>query len=242
MGPFHIINLDACNSLANRKWGETETRLIDALQKILSLQMTHCGHDWLLFLTTKFSPSNIHDSVFKSLMEAIEENANQCATFRQEAEKCLGLSSGDISLQTFKTKPNGDSDKFVRKCTLGLGKWLYHQLCQTQWNMEIVDAYSYATGPHNNMLSLVVKFHRVPQIPEDRTGIVPVAPHSNSTQYTDAKLAQNLSYMKNLDDKLASNDDCMEKLINEAANQLKQRGYNTGNDNHNVYREWLTSQ
>lgn len=242
MGPFHIINLDACNSLANREWGETETRLIDALKEILDLQMTHCGHDWLLFLTTKFSPSNIHDSVFEKLMEAIKCNANQCATFRQEAERCLGLSSGDISLPTFTTKPNGASDGFVRKCTLGLGKWLYHQLCQTQWNMEIVDAYSYATGAQNNMLSLVMKFHRVHQKPEDRTGIVPVASQNRSAQYTDSRLAQNLGHMRNLDDKLSSNDDCMENLIEEAANQLKQRGYNTGNDNHDLYREWLKSQ
>ena len=204
--------------------------------------MTHCGHDWLLFLTTKFSPTNLHDSVFEKLMTAIVDNAESCESFRVEAENCLGLSSGEISSSAFKTKPNGDSDEFVRKCTLGLGKWIYHHLNQTQWNMEIVDAYSYASGSCDNMLSLVVKFHRVPQQPEDRTQIIPANPQTTSSQYTDVLLAKNLRHMKNLDCKLAANDECTEQLANETANQLRQRGYDTGDENHSLYRAWLTSK
>ena len=241
MGPYHIINLDACNSIAKPQLGELNIRLIDALHRILELQVTHCGHNWLLFITTKFSPSGIDNNVFNRLMDSIQKNAISSQNFRSHVEGFIGLSSKEILASEFTNMPNNESEAFVKKCTLGLSKWIYHQHILDQWQLEVLDSYFYASGNNVNMLSLVIKMHRVPQNIDDKTGIIPQKNVSRTDKFTDIKIVESLGKMKDLDRKLAQNDNLFEKLIIESALQLKQHGYDTGDVNHSKYRKWINN-
>ena len=57
-GPFHIVNVDACGSIARPKASHAN-RLVDALYRVVELQIELMSGPWLLFVTADARPQAI---------------------------------------------------------------------------------------------------------------------------------------------------------------------------------------
>ena len=243
-GPFHIVNLDTCSSFASQKDFENQSRIVDALKAIIEMQLTKCGNDWLLFLTTNLSHQNFNQCTFKKLMDAILKNAEESEEFATVAKKSMRLPPNTVLANVISQLPTIESEGFVRKCTLGISKWMLHLLQATQqkqWEIEVGDTYFYSTGDAPDMLSAVFRFKRLPQQLEDSIGLTtPNAVPIRNSKPADVRLATRLSYMRNLDDKLLANPECLTKITEKSAELLSLRGYPTG-ENHQDYIIWCQS-
>ena len=74
-GPFHVVNVDACGSIAAPS-ADDANRLVDALYRVVELQLQLMTGPWLLFVTTDALPESIAEQTLKRLCSAIFENAD----------------------------------------------------------------------------------------------------------------------------------------------------------------------
>lgn len=239
-GPFHIVNFDACGSLASRACYVDNCRLIDALRAVIATQLTKAGHDWLLFLTTRISHEGFTQETFGQLMKTILENAERSRDFEVKAKEAMRLPPESCLASSVASLPNAESEDFVRKCTLGIGKWMLHLLDRdmaNQWRIEIVDSYFYSSGYAPNMLSAAFRFIRIPQVLDDQTGLTSNPVATSNGESLDIQLAKRLSFMLDLDEKLQQAPACLERLTQSSGDLLKSRGYDTGED-HQKYKFW----
>ena len=73
-GPFHIVNIDACGSIAAPSKHQ-DHRMIDTIHRILEYQFQHKAGRWLLFLTVDVRHDSIASDTLNNLRQTIITNA-----------------------------------------------------------------------------------------------------------------------------------------------------------------------
>lgn len=199
--PFHIINVDACGSIAPRR-ARQSSRIIDALHSLIELQFDTMNDPWSLFLTTDARPENLSEEVLKALDDAILENAAQSDVFRDGAINCIGLAGQDLvsSLAT----AHEDPARFVNKFSLGLSKWLLHNAAAQGWDLKSKAFFCYSTRPEDDdavsMPCLAFEFRRRPVVLNDMFGAVQNnVPLQEDPPDFSAVALQRVTEMQNLD-------------------------------------------
>ena len=94
-GPFHIVNIDACGSIA-APGAEHANRLIDGLYRAVELQLELMTGRWLLLVTTDARPESVAEETLARLCDAIFENAEVNEAFRHRAAPLLGVGDAHI--------------------------------------------------------------------------------------------------------------------------------------------------
>ena len=169
-GPYHVVNIDACGSIAPVNATQA-TRLIEAIHKIIEYQISASRTRWLFFLTVDVRVGNLHDATFEALCDAIRQNATASPEFAAAARDLFDPSAQlafEDALQAAKLKNERSTlDVFM----LGLGKWLLHLIEPKLWTVRLKHSYCYSTSGAEDgaatMCSLAFEFHPpVPGLPD----------------------------------------------------------------------------
>ena len=140
--PFHIINVDACGSIA-RPEAEQSGRIINALFSLVELQLDTMRDPWLLYLTSDVREASLSADVRYGLDGAIRQNAAESDEFRIGVEEVLGLPGEGLEQALLNAE--GVPAKFVTKFSLGFAKWLIHNAENHQWDVKCRPFFCYST-------------------------------------------------------------------------------------------------
>lgn len=225
--PFHIINVDACGSIARPK-AQQSARIINALHSLIALQFETMSDPWVLFLTTDARPDDLSPEVICGLDDAIRQNAAESDVFRDGAISCVGVDGQDIEDALITACEN--PARFVNKYSLGLSKWLLHNAAARGWDLKSKKFYCYSTRPGENndvsMPCLAFEFRRRPVIMEDVFGAVhnPARPKEDPLDFSAIAL-QRVTEMKNIDQLFAEDDAVRQEFSQKQRLLLEGAGY-----------------
>ena len=149
--PFHIINIDACGSIALPS-AQHSDRIITALHYLVELQLDRMRDPWLLFVTTDVRPDTLSCEVRSKLEEVIKLNAEDSEDFKQGAIKCLGGPNADDLEDAINCAK--DPLKFQSLFSLGFSKWLLHNAKFANWDVKCLRFYGYSTSTVANQISM----------------------------------------------------------------------------------------
>lgn len=239
-GPFHAINLDLCDSIAFREIGHTKGSPLEALGKLLNLQL-QAATPWLLFITTKAEPALLGAFARDGFTAAINSNAQASVEFRISLNDLL---AGDLEqLEAELAAAWGTHDqRFLRLFCMGLGKWLLAILTRVAppRELKLLSSCYYQSGPNGpDMLSLAFRCEAPTQVVNDPHAILP--PVDQPVQPTEIESALRLSAsvaeMFDLDGHLANDKSLQDRLIGQAGRLLAQARYSESE-----YETWAKSK
>ncbi|RWQ70603.1 MAG: hypothetical protein EOS85_26930 [Mesorhizobium sp.] len=158
--PFHVVNIDACGSIAPAR-AEHSGRMIDAIYRLIELQLSRASHRWLFFLTVDVRDGDMDAHTFQSLCDAIRENARQSAEFQAAAISMFKSDAAAIDEAIEFARGKGGRP-LLDLFSLGFAKWLLHLAQQKQWSVKLKKSHCYSTRPMDNpepsMCSLAFEF------------------------------------------------------------------------------------
>lgn len=242
-GPFHVINIDACEPLAT---GTNQSgRLVDAIRSITQYQLSQRRQRWLLFLTTPIQCNTISNESMEALHGQISLNAQNDADFSHKLKEMASENEAVDDYLKRCCEKNGND--LISVFSLGVAKWLIHLAEQANFKVIILKSFSYSMfkkEPYDpNMVSLCFLFEPTPISIQDNTGLTINSTNSqNQSNNTTHIRAITYAYdILNLDNHLAENNDVCNAMIEETKNLLRNVGYPV--DDPDVgYDAWLQSE
>lgn len=154
--PFHVINLDLCDYLLAPG---LNAKLLEALERIVEIQTSRPGGDWLLFLATRFGGAQTCPDKFQRIRKAIEDNCASSLEFKTGLEELLKVAAGESA--ALLRDPCSLSQAQLRDVLgVGLTKWLGAKLLQANppFELDMMTTYVYAVdGGEQDMLSFVYR-------------------------------------------------------------------------------------
>ncbi|MCW3848841.1 hypothetical protein OF829_16515 [Sphingomonas sp. LB-2] len=158
--PFHVVNIDACGSIAPTNATHSR-RLIDAIHRLVELQLSKATHRWLLFVTVDARDGDLDPATFEKLCDAVRVNAKASAEFETGAIAFLHPGASDLE-SAIATAKSGDGRPFLNIFALGFAKWLLHMAGAKQWSVRLKRSHCYSTRPVDDpspsMVSLALEF------------------------------------------------------------------------------------
>lgn len=226
-GPFHIVNVDACGSIA-APGAVHQTRLIDAVFRILELQLELKTGRWLLFVTAHVEPGSISDETLNGLCEAIFENADDNEDFRTTALPLLNAGQADIR-EAVDAASGEAGMTFLRLFGLGMAKWFLHLAQSKQWNMKTHHPFCYSTMPGGTTPSMAcLAFEFVPPPPglhdQFQVALAEPAPGPILGDMS-IRAAQKIREMANADCRIRTNEQLRTRMVENLRNLLEEAGY-----------------
>lgn len=227
-GPFHIVNIDACGSLAlpRARGGD---RLIDAIYRIVEYQIEQMNCRWALFLTTDATVETVSDELIDQLTNEILKNAEQCEDFDSNAKTLFeaqndGLESALNEVSKLRGRP------FIEFISVGVSKWLLHLAEGKGWSIKMNNSYYYSTTPQNDpypsMPCLAYEF--LPPAPGlvDPASIVNVQPRQGGIELDSSnRVLEKVSEMMDLDELMARDGSTRDELFLQTKTLLTEIGY-----------------
>jgi len=225
--PFHIVNIDACGSIAPPK-AQQPSRIINALFSLVELQFQRMADPWCLFLTTDARFDNVSLDVMNAMSNAIRQNAHASAAFRDGATIAIGDEGEDLerALETSNANPR----RFLNKFALGLTKWLLHNANEQGWDLKTKVFFCYSTKPTDeegaSMPCLAFEFKKQPVNMADLYGAVqnPSPQDKNNVDYSMMALDR-VQNMTDLDHHFRSNEDDRQEFAAKQRQLLVGAGY-----------------
>ncbi len=227
-GPFHVINLDACGSIALPGLAN-DNQMIKVVHTLLEYQFGNCSGHWLLFVTTDVRREQFADETIERLYQAVKANAQQSDDFRQAALKFFGYPDAEIDEALAHYTKNG-ADNFMMSFVLGFGKWLLALAREQGWDMKMHSSYCYSTTPEGDvrasMPCLAFEFIPPPVQLNDPFGVVAVA-GGNANNYVERSLRvlEKAAAIDNLDIRLDADEALRQQLLDETKRHLERIGY-----------------
>ncbi|MCU0118960.1 hypothetical protein N8H74_11910 [Pseudomonas sp. B2M1-30] len=221
-GPYHAINFDLCQNIAQTKVGAPS--ILDALIRLISLQSAGGTGSWLLFITTKIEPLNTPDNKVADFLQAINSNIKDSEEFSEEfIQLCEqeGIPYDDALNEPKKLT----TDAFVKFFCLGFTKWLIGHLCTAypviELSMQGSHIYSVEQGS-KDMLSLVYRCTPVIRKPADPNPVRSVREIEIDSGLTAIRRTISLC---DIDNKMADEPQLLEALTHETHKLLKSANY-----------------
>lgn len=225
--PFHIINIDACGSIARRSAGHSN-RIIDAVHRLVELQLNKMRDPWLLFVTTNAQPDNLSCEVRSKLEKAIKLNAEDSEAFKEGAINCLGEGNADDIEGAINCA--NDPLKFQLLFSLGFSKWLLRNAKCAKWDVKCLQFYGYSTAADDanqiSMPCLAYEFKPRPITLTDQVEIVkpPEVGPVEETDYSMQAIASTQN-MKNIDTLLTEEPEMGLEYAKKQRHLLASTGY-----------------
>lgn len=237
LGPFHIVNLDLCDSLFPNQDGDIEA-YFNGLLAISAYQMKEMATPWLLFITTEVAPTEVNAEQFDKLCEPTKNNLRN-ATFQESLSNVIPAESLVVGREVDLSKL---ADKqLVDLFGVAIGKALL-SFCTTAgeaWKLEMRGSHIYSINPEKSvsMMSLAFQFTPIAQPPQDLTGLStlqldPPRPFDEAELAT--KLVASVLKITDIDAILENDIELRESMLSSSADLLESAGYDR-----NAYIEWV---
>ena len=227
-GPFHIVNIDACGSIAAPAANHAQ-RLIDAVYRIVEIQLEMTAGRWLLFVTADARPGSVARETLDRLCNAIFNNAQENEDFRQRAVPLLDPEEADIrvAVRRASEKPG---EAFLRLFSLGLAKWLLSLAQGGNWDMRTHHPYCYSTMPGGDetpsMACLAFEFLPPPRGLPDPHGVARAQPApAAEREDTSVRAAEMIGGMANVDSRMRMDEALRTHMTENLRMWLEEAGY-----------------
>lgn len=227
-GPFHIVNVDACGSIA-APGADHGQRLIDAVFRVVELQFELKTGRWLLFLTTDVRPDSLAAKTLKGLSQAIFSNADLDEEFRAIALPLLDAGAGDIR-QAVEAASAGPGMRFLQLFGLGMAKWFLHLARDKNWDMKTHHPFCYSTMPAGDetpsMVCLAFEFLPPPPGLHDEFRVARAQPAPEPAhEDTSLRAAAKMADMANADCRIKTNAQLRAQMAEKLRALLAEAGY-----------------
>lgn len=228
--PFHAINIDACGSIAKPD-DESATRLVEAIYRLIEIQLRYAGNRWFLFLTIDARKRRINQEMLAAFSRIIREN-------------CIDKPFSDALPNIFSEAATRDAhildrlddtswmdeSDFVRFFSLGITKYLIHTVQMRQWNIRMHPVYCYSTMQDQcapTMPCLAFEFLPPPTEIPDRHQISRLRQSQETLSAAECALraANKVAGMLDLDKLLLESPNLKYELSEETKNLLRRIGY-----------------
>ena len=229
-GPFHIVNVDACGSIAPP--AAQTRRLIEAIHQLVTFQLAYKPSRWLFFLTTDARPDSVAGETVISLWSAVKRNAKSDEEFRRKVLSLFGLPK-DAAISGLHQLFSNPGEQFLRLFSLGFGKWLLHLAKGYSYRMQAHSAYCYSTTVEGDetptMACLAFEFIGKEPNQPDPFGVArpdPQRVHATDQGPSDSvRVAKKMGKMANLDLRMKEDDHLRMKMTEATKSLLKEAGY-----------------
>ena len=237
LGPFHVVNLDLCDSLFPNK--ETDIQACyDGLHSITAYQMKEMAMPWLLFITTEVAPREVNPDQFDKLCNPTKTNMKH-ESFRDALATIVPKESLDPNQQVDLAQL--DDKQLVDLFGVAIGKALL-SFCSSAgatWKLEMRGSHTYCINLDKgvSMLSLAFQFTPISQPPQDATGISTLKlnlPAPFDEAELAIKLVASVQKIKDVDTILKSDVELLESLLASSADLLESAGYER-----TAYIQWV---
>lgn len=227
-GPFHIVNIDACGSIA-RPSANHPQRIIDALYRTIELQLEVKTGRWLLFVTADVLPDSISSTTLDLLCNAIFANANRSQDFHRQANSLFDARELDIKKSVAKAAKRV-GDRFLRLFSLGIAKWFLALAHQKHWDMKTHRPYCYSTMPRGDetpsMACLAFEFLPPPPGLPDPFGVTNAQPKTQAShEDMSLRAVKAVRELENADSLLRLDEPLRVKMAQSLRCLLREAGY-----------------
>ena len=227
-GPFHIVNVDACGSVA-APGADHQNRLIDAVYRIVELQLELKTGRWLLFVTADVRPGSVAEATLDRLCETIFSNADENEGFRTAALPLLGAGGADIR-KAVEAASGEAGTRFLRLFGLGMAKWFLHLARGKNWDMKTHHPFCYSTMPGDDvtpsMICLAFEFLPPPPGLHDQFQVVRARPAPGPRHKdTSIRAAEKFLGMTNADCRIRTNGQLRAQMVERLRKLLAEAGY-----------------
>ena len=227
-GPFHIINVDPCGSIASPN-AQHARRIVDAIHKVIEFQIDKMAGRWLLFLTADVRPESLAPETFTRLTRAIVRNAEQSNDFRRRMMSVFNGNHDDVESIIREASSNG-GQTYLKLFSLGFAKWLLHLARNKDWDLKTHSSYCYSTAGGNlespTMTCLAFEFVPPPRTLRDEFGVsrAPAA-RQDRREDTSMRAIEKVSRMDDLDLRLRSSNALRRDMAERTRLLLHEAGY-----------------
>lgn len=176
MGPFEVINLDYCNSIAPA--GKRDR--VDSVYQIINYQCQHQSKPWLFMFTTRTSQGSVSHDFFHNahglINDILSGSSEYSSRFLECYEDCLekeDMFGENIHLK----KPSDCEGHFSELFVVGFLTWVLSNARIHGVKVKLESAVRYdveGDEAENDMFSIVLKFEKLGKVQEDPTGIANV--------------------------------------------------------------------
>jgi hypothetical protein len=239
-GPYHVVNLDLCDSLFPTGSGRWDTYL-SALHQLAGYQMKHQTVPWLLFITSQIEAAAASKTDLEKLCEPIGSNCNSYAEFGAHFGSLFRSSPCSTSGVVDVTDLN--EDEMLRLFGVALGKWLMALAgsAAPSWIVQLLRSHRYRIrdNPRVEMLSLAFQFRPMHVPPVDPTGLSAAqltVPSFPSELDCATRLVTAVEHITDVDQILADDGLLRDAILNSSADLLESAGYDR-----EAYLAWVTA-
>lgn len=227
-GPFHIINIDACGSIAGAAANHAG-RVVDAIFRIIEFQLSRSSSPWMLFLTTNVQKGGVAGQTLRGLCDAIYQNARDNEAFRDGALQLFMESATDIEA-ALGAAAAADDQRFLQLFSLGFAKWILHLAAEKNWELKMHNSYCYSTRAHDDsvptMPCLAFEFIPPPAALVDPHNVTNAAPAAvQPGEDLSMRALNKVVSMQNLDHHLRDDQALRSQMIEATRNLLREAGY-----------------
>lgn len=231
LGPFHVINLDLCDSLFPNRDGDLRS-YYEALHGITAYQMKEMATPWMLFITTEVAPNEVNIEELDRFCIPTKWNATKHDDFRNAMAEF-------IPTITFGVDPNDRLDisrlnerNLIDLFGVALGKALlsFCSSADPKWKVSMLGSHIYSINEAKGvwMLSLAFQFSPLSSAPRDETGLSALRfdqPRPVDESELATRLVKAVAKISDVDRLLADDRDLYTRLFNSSADLLASAGY-----------------
>ncbi len=236
-GPFHVVNLDLCDSLFPSL--TVDAKYYSAIHRLAEYQMKSQTVPWLLFITTQIEPSQVSVPDFSKMCTPTQHNLRAHPDFAERLASVLPPEAlQDDGAIVVISQLNDEQMIFV--FGVALGKWLISlgATSSPTWVVEMLRSYRYAIrrDPFVEMLSLAFQFLPKFSPPIDKTGLSKLfvsASQPSSELDSALKLLTAVGKIGDVDLLLKADPDLCSAMEKASADLLESAGYDRER-----YLEW----
>lgn len=237
LGPFHVVNLDLCDSLFPNQEGDMQS-CFRGLHAIAAYQMKEMAKPWLLFLTTEVAPNEVNSEQFDKLCKPTKSNLKHDA-FQKALSNIVPVES--LSRNDQVDVAQLDEKQLVDLFGVAIGKTLlsFCSSAGSTWKLEMRGSHIYSINEEKNvsMLSLAFQFTPIRQPPLDATGLSTLelqSPKPFDEAELGTKLVASVQKITDIDVILKEDVELHKSLLSSSADLLEMAGFNR-----NAYVQWV---
>jgi hypothetical protein len=241
-GPFDVINIDLCNSIAIHSASNDSITYYDMIKSVMDYQFKFRTDSWLLFISSSVSSVEINESAISAFIKIVKENIEGSEEFHSKLKNILtdenfnleNIFNDKVSLQLVSVFGISFCKWLISICLSHSPKWLLH--------LDDICHYNIQDG-ESKMISFAIRFEReIIQVPDKHGLAKDIYGYSKSeVSLNEITLAisalDKISKILDLDDYLASQADLMNRMKLATADLLELVRYNK-----NDYFNWCQTK
>jgi hypothetical protein len=228
LGTFDVVNIDLCDGFAIDTPGEFSGSYYNAIWSLASLQSKH-RRPWLLFLTTRVTPCDIHDEVYKLLTEIFGNMFVQCEPFKKVVKEKF-----NIQVEDALDKEKQSNLSVLRVFLTALCQWFLKS--SSDFNppvkVELKSVQGYKTYPKaeaQELVSIALRFTPQNLGTPDSIGLAGVKSPSCIDQCSEsARFVDRIAALVDVDKVLLENPGVRDKMVEKTLDLLEQARFDRG--------------